>query len=76
MDFSDDAHLAGALAKNRQMLLGKKLSIARSNPNKSRKDSSGRDNQMEHGRLMYLYCCLPCVCVRASLLVCAHVSVW
>lgn len=48
VDFSDDAHLAGALAKNRQMLLGKKLSIARSNPNKSRKDSSGRDNQMEH----------------------------
>ncbi len=56
MDFSDDAHLALAVAKSKQMLLGKKLSIARSNPNKSRKDSSGRDNQMEHGRLMHLYC--------------------
>ncbi|XP_062176704.1 uncharacterized protein LOC133881712 isoform X2 [Alnus glutinosa] len=51
VDFSDDAHLALAVAKSKQMLLGKKLSIARSNPNKSRKDSSGRDNQMEHVKL-------------------------
>ncbi|KDP40896.1 hypothetical protein JCGZ_24895 [Jatropha curcas] len=32
VDFSDDECLAAAIAKNRQMLLGKKLSIARSDP--------------------------------------------
>ncbi|KAF5449935.1 hypothetical protein F2P56_030331 [Juglans regia] len=48
VDFSDDAHLAVAVAKNKQMLLGKRLSIARSNPRKSRKDLSGHDSQMEH----------------------------
>ncbi|KAK9213759.1 hypothetical protein WN944_005744 [Citrus x changshan-huyou] len=40
VDFIDDEHLAAAVAKNKQMFLGKKLSIARSNP-KQRKDSSG-----------------------------------
>ncbi len=54
VDFSDDAHLTAAIEKNRQMLLGKRLSIARSNPNKSKKDNSGRDGQLEHGRLMNL----------------------
>uniref|UniRef100_A0A2N9HBT0 RRM domain-containing protein n=1 Tax=Fagus sylvatica TaxID=28930 RepID=A0A2N9HBT0_FAGSY len=48
VDFSDDAHLTAAIEKNRQMLLGKRLSIARSNPNKSKKDNSGRDGQLEH----------------------------
>ncbi|XP_041010443.1 squamous cell carcinoma antigen recognized by T-cells 3-like isoform X2 [Juglans microcarpa x Juglans regia] len=48
VDFSDDAHLAAAVAKSKQMLLGKRLSIARSNPRKSRKDLSGHDCQMEH----------------------------
>ncbi|XP_041010995.1 squamous cell carcinoma antigen recognized by T-cells 3-like isoform X2 [Juglans microcarpa x Juglans regia] len=48
VDFSDDAHLAVAVAKNKQMLLGKRLSIARSNPRKSRKDLSGHESQMEH----------------------------
>ncbi|XP_035540800.1 squamous cell carcinoma antigen recognized by T-cells 3-like isoform X1 [Juglans regia] len=48
VDFSDDAHLAAAVAKSKQMLLGKRLSIARSNPRKSRKDLSGHDSQMEH----------------------------
>lgn len=52
MDFSDDAHLAAAVAKNKQLLLGKRLSIARSNPRKSGKDLSGHDSQMEHGRRM------------------------
>lgn len=35
MDFSDDEHLAAAIAKNKQTLLGKRLSVARSNPKQS-----------------------------------------
>ncbi|XP_022940021.1 squamous cell carcinoma antigen recognized by T-cells 3 [Cucurbita moschata] len=34
VDFSDDAHLNAAVAKNKQLLLGKKISIARSDPKK------------------------------------------
>ncbi|XP_031102711.1 squamous cell carcinoma antigen recognized by T-cells 3 isoform X1 [Ipomoea triloba] len=37
VDFCDDAHLAAALAKNRQKLHGKKLSILRSDPQQNRK---------------------------------------
>lgn len=50
MDFIDDEHLAAAVAKNKQMFLGKKLSIAQSNP-KQRKDSSGERAPTEHGTL-------------------------
>ncbi|KAF6146473.1 hypothetical protein GIB67_037773 [Kingdonia uniflora] len=51
VDFSDDAHLAAALAKNKQILLGKRVSIARSDPKQSRKrDTSGRSTN-EHGKL-------------------------
>ncbi|XP_065870636.1 uncharacterized protein [Euphorbia lathyris] len=32
VDFSDEEHLAAGIAKNKEMLLGKRLSIARSNP--------------------------------------------
>ncbi|XP_022723457.1 squamous cell carcinoma antigen recognized by T-cells 3 isoform X7 [Durio zibethinus] len=39
VDFEDDEHLAAAVAKNKQMLLGKSLSIARSNPKQGRKGS-------------------------------------
>ncbi|BFG19999.1 hypothetical protein CerSpe_062740 [Prunus speciosa] len=38
VDFSDDAHLVAAVAKNKQMLLGKKLSIARSDPKHGKKE--------------------------------------
>ena len=38
----DDEHLA--IAKNRKMLLGKKISIARSNPKKGKKDFTRRGN--------------------------------
>ncbi|KAJ4846914.1 hypothetical protein Tsubulata_010310 [Turnera subulata] len=38
VDFSDEKHLTAAVAKNRKMLLGKKLSIARSDPKKGKKD--------------------------------------
>ncbi|XP_068647832.1 uncharacterized protein [Aristolochia californica] len=41
VDFSDDEHLAAAVAKTRQRLLGKKLSIARSDPTRSQKRTSG-----------------------------------
>ncbi|XVF26447.1 hypothetical protein REPUB_Repub14bG0017600 [Reevesia pubescens] len=37
--FKDDEHLAAAVAKNKQMLFGKKLSIARSNPKQGRGES-------------------------------------
>lgn len=39
VDFCDDAHLEAAVAKNRQWLLKKKLSIARSDPSKSKNQS-------------------------------------
>ncbi|XP_038876548.1 squamous cell carcinoma antigen recognized by T-cells 3 isoform X2 [Benincasa hispida] len=35
VDFSDDAHLDAGVAKNKQLLLGKKISIARSDPKKA-----------------------------------------
>ncbi|XP_059648322.1 uncharacterized protein LOC132294468 [Cornus florida] len=41
VDFSDDALLAAAVAKNKQMFLGKKLSIARSNPKKGKNREHG-----------------------------------
>lgn len=52
VDFSDDAHLVAAVAKNKQMLLGKKLSIARSDPKHGKK---------EHGRPNGLFSTLLCV---------------
>ncbi|KAK8946993.1 hypothetical protein KSP39_PZI006981 [Platanthera zijinensis] len=48
VDFSDEKHLAAAIAKNKQKLLGKKLSISRSDPtqgrNKSFSDSTARSD--------------------------------
>ncbi|KAD4179650.1 hypothetical protein R6Q59_031994 [Mikania micrantha] len=41
VDFCDDTHLEAAVAKNKQMLLGKKLSIARSDPKGKRKGPAG-----------------------------------
>ncbi|KAJ7946514.1 Squamous cell carcinoma antigen recognized by T-cells 3 like [Quillaja saponaria] len=48
VDFSDEAHLAGAVAKSKQMLLGKKVSIARSNPKHSKKESSDSRTSKKH----------------------------
>ncbi|KAG2248728.1 hypothetical protein Bca4012_087950 [Brassica carinata] len=45
VDFVDDEHLAAAISKNRKMLLGKKISIARSNPKKGKKDFTRRGNE-------------------------------
>ncbi|XP_011013793.1 PREDICTED: squamous cell carcinoma antigen recognized by T-cells 3-like [Populus euphratica] len=38
VDFVDDEHLAAAITKNKQMLFGKRLSIARSDPKQNRRD--------------------------------------
>uniref|UniRef100_A0A6N2KJS8 LSM-interacting domain-containing protein n=1 Tax=Salix viminalis TaxID=40686 RepID=A0A6N2KJS8_SALVM len=38
VDFVDDEHLTSAITKNKQMLFGKRLSIARSDPKQSRRD--------------------------------------
>ncbi|KAL6178887.1 hypothetical protein ACLB2K_050404 [Fragaria x ananassa] len=43
VDFSDDAHLAAAVAKNKKTLLGKKLSIARSDPKRGKKEHGHTD---------------------------------
>ncbi|XP_024170815.1 squamous cell carcinoma antigen recognized by T-cells 3 isoform X3 [Rosa chinensis] len=43
VDFSDDAHLAAAIAKNKQTLLDRKLSIARSNPKRGKKEHGHTD---------------------------------
>lgn len=48
VDFSDDKHLVAAISKNKQMLLGKKLSIARSDPNPRKKDGHNVSKQHEH----------------------------
>ncbi|XP_010529912.1 PREDICTED: squamous cell carcinoma antigen recognized by T-cells 3 [Tarenaya hassleriana] len=49
VDFADDEHLNAAIAKNRNMHMGKKVSIARSNPKKGRKEFTGRSGPPEHG---------------------------
>ena len=59
VDFSDDAHLAAAVAKNKKTLMGKRLSIARSDPKQRRmRESSGRHApERDHGILVFL--CFP-----------------
>ena len=51
VDFEDDEHLAAAIAKNKLMLLGKKLSIARSNPKQGKKESVSLTAAGGHGKL-------------------------
>ncbi|KAF2542324.1 hypothetical protein F2Q68_00030052 [Brassica cretica] len=46
VDFGHDEHLAAAIAKNRKMLLGKKISIARSNPKKEGSGNSKDASQV------------------------------
>lgn len=50
MDFLDDEHLAAAVAKNKNILLGKKLSIARSDPRRGGKKTSDAETSKEHGK--------------------------
>jgi RNA recognition motif-containing protein len=47
VDFVDDEHLAAAITKNKQLLFGKRLSIARSDPKQNRRD--GRRVPREQG---------------------------
>ncbi|KAL3515786.1 hypothetical protein ACH5RR_022688 [Cinchona calisaya] len=50
VDFSDDEHLAAALAKNKQNLLGKRVSITRSDPRQSkRKGTVAPNTTSKHG---------------------------
>lgn len=49
VDFLDDEHLAAALAKNKQKLIGQKLSIARSDPRRGGRESSNPKTLTEHG---------------------------
>ncbi|XP_060167535.1 uncharacterized protein LOC132598590 isoform X1 [Lycium barbarum] len=42
VDFSDDEHLAAAVAKNKQTLLGKRVSIAKSDPKGRKKGSAAQ----------------------------------
>ncbi|KAL2342286.1 hypothetical protein Fmac_010226 [Flemingia macrophylla] len=49
VDFMDDEHLAAAIAKNKQKLIGKKLSIARSDPKRVGRESSNPKTSKEHG---------------------------
>ncbi|XP_004301313.1 PREDICTED: synaptonemal complex protein 2-like [Fragaria vesca subsp. vesca] len=55
MDFSDDAHLAAAVAKNKKTLLGKKLSIAQSDP-KCGKKEHGRSHELFYFLSMHISC--------------------
>ena len=55
------------------MLLGKRVSIARSNPNRNKKDNSHSDGQREHGRLMDLYHSLLHVFALGHACVCGHI---
>lgn len=53
VDFSDETHLEAAVAKNKQMFLGKKLSIARSDPKGKRKGPAGHKTSIEQGLGIY-----------------------
>lgn len=49
VDFSDNKHLEAALQKNKQRLLGKKVSIARSDPSKSKKSREAGPSSKGYG---------------------------
>ncbi|KAL8141439.1 hypothetical protein V2J09_007460, partial [Rumex salicifolius] len=47
VDFSNEAHLNAALAKNKRTLMGKKLSIRKSDPTKGKKQEFGKDGKTD-----------------------------
>lgn len=53
MEFSDDEHLAAAVGKNKQIFLGRKLSILKSDPQGRNKGVAGRSTKSEHSKLFY-----------------------
>lgn len=54
VDFLDDEHLVAAVAKNKNTLLGKKLSIARSDPKRGGKETFDPKNT-EHGKSTFFF---------------------
>lgn len=48
VDFNDEESLAAAVARNKEELMGRQVSIARSNPTKGRADTRGHGSV--HGR--------------------------
>lgn len=52
VDFSDDEHLAAAVAKNKQTLLGKRLSIAKSDPKGRKKGGAAHGSSSKQGILV------------------------
>lgn len=67
VDFSDDRHLDAALKKNKQIFMGKKVSILKSDPQQGKRKEGGRNVQPGHGKLMQQHCLsskccmLPCI---------------
>uniref|UniRef100_A0A0A9E6I7 RRM domain-containing protein n=1 Tax=Arundo donax TaxID=35708 RepID=A0A0A9E6I7_ARUDO len=51
VDFSDNEHLEAAIKKNKQKLLGKKVSIARSDPSKSKKSREAGPSSQDQDKL-------------------------
>ncbi|KAF0900244.1 hypothetical protein E2562_029754 [Oryza meyeriana var. granulata] len=51
IDFSDNEHLELAIRKNKQKLLGKKVSVARSDPSKGKKSREAGSFSKDQGRL-------------------------
>uniref|UniRef100_M1BUX2 Squamous cell carcinoma antigen recognized by T-cells n=2 Tax=Solanum tuberosum TaxID=4113 RepID=M1BUX2_SOLTU len=49
VDFSDDKHLAAAVAKNKQTLLGKRVSIAKSDPKGRKKGNAAPGTSLRQG---------------------------
>ncbi|KAI3863457.1 hypothetical protein MKX03_005922 [Papaver bracteatum] len=49
VDFTNAEHLSKALAKNKKLLLGKKVSIVRSNPQRNKNKESSEKNKREPG---------------------------
>lgn len=65
-DFADEKHIAAAIAKNRQKLLGKRISIRRSEPKGSSRGPSGKSFSMEQGKPQNYFVYPACVCLHST----------
>lgn len=61
MDFSDDKHLAAAVAKNKHTLLGKRVSIAKSDPKGRKRGSAAPGTSLRQG--MVGFSCFHRICM-------------
>lgn len=77
VDFSDDEHLAAAVAKNKRFLLGKKVSIARSDPKGRKGGSAKHSSPREYGMLILfsLYACLVAWLILCCILICVALCI-